>query len=110
MLKLEGQTKLEKAGEITYFEMVVKPQTVAGLQGFSTIVLPWNVARTELTIHAIEAIRDGNRVDLIRGEPFTILRRESKLEQSTIDGVRTVVLPVKGIEIGRYDPDFGNLP
>lgn len=100
VLKLEGQTRFEKDGEVTYFEMVVKPQTVAGLQGFSTIVLPWNVARTDLTVHAIEAIRDGTAIDLIKGEPFTILRRESKLEQSTIDGVRSVVLPVKGIEIG----------
>ena len=100
VLKLEGQTRFEKDGETTYFEMVVKPQTVAGLQGFSTIVLPWNVARTDLTIHAIEAIRDGKAIDLIRNEPFTILRRESKLEQSTFDGVRSVVLPVKGIEVG----------
>ncbi|MFL6738303.1 MAG: DUF3857 domain-containing protein [Sphingomicrobium sp.] len=100
VLKLEGQTRFEKDGEATYFEMVVKPQTVAGLQGFSTIVLPWNVARTDLTVHAIEAIRDGTTIDLIKGQPFTILRRESKLEQSTMDGVRSVVLPVRGIEIG----------
>lgn len=113
VLKLEGQTRLGKDGEVTYFEMVVKPQTVAGLQGFSTIVLPWNTARTDLTIHAIEAIREGSAVDLIKGQPFTILRRESKLEQSTIDGVRSVVLPIKGIEIGdtiRISATYRELP
>ena len=113
VLKLEGQTRLGKDGEVTYFEMVVKPQTMAGLQGFSTIVLPWNVARTDLTIHAIEAIRDGTAVDLIKGQQFTILRRESKLEQSTIDGVRSVVMPVKGVEVGdtiRISATYRELP
>ena len=32
VLLLEGQTKLTKDGEITYFEMGMKPQAVAGLQ------------------------------------------------------------------------------
>jgi len=113
VLLLEGQTKFTKEGEITYFEMVVKPQTVAGLQGFSTVVLPWNVARTDLTVHAIEAIRDGKPIDLIKETPFTILRRESGLEQSRIDGVRSVVLPIKGIEIGdtiRISATYRELP
>lgn len=101
VLLLEGQTKFEpKGGVSTYFEMVIKPQTVAGLQGFSTIVLPWNVARSDLTVHSIEAIRDGKSTDLTKDTPFTILRRESGLERARIDGVRSVVLPAKGVEIG----------
>lgn len=113
VLLLEGQTKFGKDGEHTYFEMVVRPQTVAGLQGFSTIVLPWNVARSDLTVHAIEAIRDGKPIDLIKDSPFTILRRESRLEQSQIDGVRSVVLPVKGVEIGdiiRISATYRDIP
>ena len=100
VLKLEGQTKFDAKGTDTYFEMVIKPQTVAGLQAFSTIALPWNVERGGLTIHAIEAIRDGKAIDLIGKDPFTILRRESKLEDSRIDGVRTVMMPAKGVELG----------
>lgn len=113
VLLLEGQTKFEPAGASTYFEMVIKPQSVAGLQGFSTIVLPWNVDRTDLTIHSIEAIRDGKSIDLTKNTPFTILRREGKLEQSRIDGVRSVVLPAKGVELGdtiRISASYRELP
>ena len=56
VLLLEGQTRFDTKGSDTYFEMVVKPQTVAGLQGFSTIALPWNIERGGMTVHAIEAI------------------------------------------------------
>ena len=76
----------------------MRPQTVAGLQGMSTVAIPWNVARSDLTVHAIEAIRDGKSIDLIENRPFTILRRESKLEASTLDEIRSVVLPVRGLE------------
>jgi transglutaminase-like putative cysteine protease len=100
ILLLDSQTKLGVDTEETYFEMVMKPQTVGGLQGLSTITLPWNVSRADLTVHAIEALRDGKSIDLIGGKPFTILRRESKLEASQIDGVRSIVLPVRGLEIG----------
>ena len=113
VLLLEGQTRFAKEGEHTYFEMVIRPQTVAGLQGFSTIVLPWNVARADLTVHAIEAIRDGKSIDLIKDAPFTILRRESRLEQAQFDGVRSVVLPVKGVEIGdtiRISATYRDIP
>ena len=99
-LLLESQTKLGVDSEETYFEMVMKPQTVGGLQGLSTITLPWNVARTDMTVHAIEALRDGKPIDLIKDKPFTILRRESKLEAAQINGVRSVVLPVRGLEMG----------
>ena len=100
VLLLEGQTRFDAKGSDTYFQMVIKPQTVAGLQGFSTIALPWNIERGGMTIHAIEAIRDGKPIDLIGKKPFTILRRESKLENSRIDGVRTVMLPARGVELG----------
>lgn len=100
VLLLEGQTRFDSTGSDTYFEMVIKPQTVAGLQGFSTISLPWDVERGGLAIHAIEAIRGDKAIDLIGTTPFTILRRESELEQSRIDGVRTVMLPARGVELG----------
>jgi hypothetical protein len=99
-LLLDGQTLMDPSGVSTYFEMVLRPQTVAGLQGFSTITLPWSVSQADLVIHAIEILRDGKSIDLIGNNPFTIIRREAGLEKSQIDGLRTVVLPAKGVELG----------
>ena len=100
ILLLQGQTKFGAKEQEHYFEMVMRPQTVAGLQEFSTVTLPWNASRASLTVHAIEAVRDGKAIDLVQGKPFTILRREGKLEKAQLDGVRSVVLPVRGIELG----------
>jgi hypothetical protein len=72
----------------------------SGRQGSGTLALPWNVARTEMTINAISIIRDGTTIDLLKDAKFTILHRENDLERARFDGTRTVVLPVRGLQIG----------
>ena len=113
VLLLEGQTKFANEGELTYFEMVIRPQTVAGLQGFSTIVLPWNVARAHLPVPPTDPIRDAQSIDHNNVAPYTLLRRECRAEQAQFDGVRSVVLPVKGVEIGdtiRISATYRDIP
>jgi transglutaminase-like putative cysteine protease len=100
VLLLNGQTRMKGSGESSYFEMVIVPQTVAGLQGSGTLTLPWNVARTNMTINAVSIIRDGTTIDLLKDAQFTVLHRENDLERARFDGTRTVVLPVKGLQIG----------
>ena len=100
VLMIATQTRFDKSGEKAFFEMVIRPQTIAGLQGSGTLILPWNVARTDLTINAVEIHRSGKIIDLLKNAEFTVLRRENNLERSTLDGLRTVVLPTKGLQIG----------
>ena len=100
VLLLNGQTRMKGNTESAYFEMAILPQTVAGLQGNGTLALPWNVARVDMTIHAISIAREGKTIDLLKDAKFTILHRENDLERSRLDGTRTVVLPVRGLQIG----------
>ena len=101
ILTLTAQTRFSPAGQTSYVEYVMLPQTVAGLQGTGTVSLPWNVARSDLTINAIQILRGTETIDLLKNADFTILRREGGLEKSArLDGVRTVVLPAKGLQIG----------
>ena len=100
ILLINGQTRMTGKGQAAYFEMAILPQTVAGLQGAGTVALPWNVARTDMTVHAISIVRDGKTIDLLDQAKFTILHRENDLERSRLDGTRTVVLPVRGLQIG----------
>jgi len=101
VLLLSGQSRFDADHYQSFVEYVMLPQTVAGLQGVGTIAIPWNVSRADLNIHAIEIRRAGQTIDLLKGANFTILRRESGLEKDArIDGIRTVVLPAKGLQVG----------
>ena len=99
-LLLGSQTRFGKDAQETYFEYAFMPQTVGGLQGAGTIALPWNISQTDMTIHTIELRRGNQAIDLLKDSEFTILRRENNLEHAKLDGVRTVVLPAKGLQLG----------
>ena len=100
MLILATQEKFRADGVDTYLEMVAVPQTAAGLQSAGTVMLPWNVERTNLTLHRVAISRGDRIIDLLKPADLLVLRRENNLEKATLDGVRTVVLPVRGLQIG----------
>ncbi len=101
MLSIKVQTKFDADRQWSHVEYVALPQTLAGLQGAGTVTLPWNVDRAGLTVNAIEIHRGGEIINLLKNADFTVLRREGGLENNALlDGVRTVVLNAKGLQIG----------
>ncbi len=99
-LLLASQTKFAKSSLDIFFEYAIAPQTVAGLQGVGTIILPWNVSQADLVINEVELRRGDRVIDLLKDAEFTVLRRENNLEHAKLDGLRTVVLPAKGLQMG----------
>lgn len=95
-----SQEYLTPSGLENTVEYVVQPQNQAGLQAIGTVAIPWNVDRTTLSIHHVDIVRDGKTIDALNREDISVIRRETKLEQSTLNGIRTVVLPVKGLQVG----------
>jgi transglutaminase-like putative cysteine protease len=95
-----AQMKFTADGSESYLEYVAVPQTTAGLQAIGTVTLPWNVERTDLTLHRIAIRRGGQTIDLLNPSELLVLRRENNLEKATLDGLRTVVLPAKGLQVG----------
>ena len=100
MLITASQQQLFATGVETYVEYAAVPKTVAGLQSIGTITLPWNVDRADMTLHRIVIKRGEKIIDLLRKEDILVLRRENNLEKATLDGIRTVVLPARGIQVG----------
>ncbi len=100
VLLINSQTHFDHDRQATYVEYVLLPQSVAGLQSTGTIAIPWNVGRTDLTINAIEIRRAGKAIDLLKNAELTVIRRENNLEKAVLDGIRTVVLPAKGLQLG----------
>ena len=97
---MSSQQSFTKDGQETYLEYVAVPHTAAGLQSIGTITFPWNVERTDLTLHRIALRRGTETIDLLKGADLLVLRRENNLEKAMLDGLRTVVLPAKGLQVG----------
>jgi transglutaminase-like putative cysteine protease len=95
-----AQERLTATGVENYVEYVVQPLNQAGLQGLGNVTIPWNVDRTNLTLNGVSIERDGKTIDALKRDDITILQRETKLEQSMFTGIRTLVMPVRGLQVG----------
>ena len=100
MLLSSSQEKIRSDGLEQYVRYAAIPQTTAGLQALGNITVPWNSERTNLTLHKVSIRRDASTIDLLKANEFTVLRRESNLEKAIFDGIRTVVIPAKGLQVG----------
>ena len=84
-----------------YTELTFLIQNAQGLQGLGNITLPWQPDQSDLVIHKVQIIRNGQVIDqLAGGHPFTVLRRENGLESATLDGVLTAVMQPEGLAVG----------
>jgi hypothetical protein len=95
-----SQEFLTPTGLENYVEYVVEPLNQAGLQAIGNVTIPWNVNRTDLTLHHVTIERDGKTIDALNRDDVSVLQRETRLEQSTLTGVRTVVMPIRGLQVG----------
>lgn len=76
-------------------------QTPAGLAMAGTITIPWQPDQSDLIVHRLHILRDGEIIDPIAaGQRFTVLRRENNLENATLDGVLTAVIQPEGLAVG----------
>ncbi|HYC73619.1 tetratricopeptide repeat protein [Brevundimonas sp.] len=96
----EQQFRFDEAGTHTYIRTraaVLAPQALAG---FGTVALPWNPASQDVTVHTLDIIRGGERIDALAGKEFAILRREANLEAAIVDGVLTATLQLDDLRVG----------
>ncbi len=99
-LLINSQSLVNGRDVDTYVEYIVVPQSLAGLQGSGTVAIPWNTDRADLVVNAIEILRGSQTIDLLKDASFTVVRREQNLAEGSLDGVRTVVLPTSGLQVG----------
>lgn len=99
-LLTSSQEYLSPTGLENFVEYAVLPLNQAGLQAIGNVQVPWNVNKTDFTLNRVTIERDGKSIDALRQGDVSVIRRETKLEQSTLTGLRTVVLPVRGLQVG----------
>lgn len=94
----------------SFFDYAVRISSAEQLEESGTISLSWQPERADLVIHRMTIMRDGKLIDLIAaGQKPTVIRREERLEENSIDGTLTATLPVEGLRVGdilRYAVTF----
>lgn len=100
-LLLQVQTRLDDEGDKSFFESAFRILSPQGLSVVAGIAPSWNPETETLTLHRFNVIRDGQTIDLLQGgKKVTVLRRETRLEQATLDGSLTATLQPEGLKVG----------
>jgi hypothetical protein len=95
------QLSLDPDGWTEFHEIQAKVQTDGGLQALGAIPFQWSPWSDTLTFHSARIVRDGQSIDILpRDGAFTVLRRETGLEQAMLTGVLTAVLQPEGLQVG----------
>lgn len=98
---LDLQTLLDGDSSVAYFDGLLAIANQEALNKLGTISIDWQPAHGDLIVHEMAIVRGKERIDLLQGGPgFSVLRREAKLEQMTLDGRLTAIMPAQGLRIG----------
>lgn len=101
LLLRDLQVKFTPDDQQSYLELAAKVLTPQGLQALGQLAPVWDPNTDELIIHKVHIIRDGKVIDVLAGgKTFTVLRRETKLEQATLDGTLTAELQIEDLRVG----------
>lgn len=100
MLLISSQEKLSPRGLENFVEYAAIAQNLAGLHALGNVTFPWNAERTDFRFHRIEIVRGKSVISLLKPDQWLVLRRENNLEKAMLDGVRTVIFPVRGLRVG----------
>ena len=100
VLLQDQQAMLEPGHQSLYSETAFKVQTPPGLSA-GNLSFSWRPDTDVLTVHKLQ-IRRGNQVIdvLASGQTFTVVRRESNLENAVLDGVLTANIQPEGLQVG----------
>lgn len=100
-LLLHDQQDDLQPGRITrYLETVFKVQTPQGLPA-GAVSFAWNPDIQVATVHKLQIRRGKQVIDVLAsGQSFTILRRETNLENAMLDGQLTASIQPEGLQVG----------
>ena len=95
------QWRFDDAGSHAFARSMVRLASPEALASAGNIGLQWHPATQTITVHRLVIHRGSEVIDVAAGEPrFTVIRRESGLEQSIVDGLLTATLQIPDLRVG----------
>jgi lipoprotein NlpI/transglutaminase-like putative cysteine protease len=97
----DEQTLVGSAANTSRFVRVVRHiNDVSGLQDGARFEVLFDPSYQRLTFHDIDLIRNGAKIDSLKPQNLSLLRREGRLEQSQYDGKVTASAVIAGAQVG----------
>lgn len=101
LLLEDHQTRFDPAGDTFYSRSTVKIAKPEGLAGIKSISVIWHPDTESITFHSLRILRDGKTIDLLANPAdMLVLRRETNLEQASLDGRITASRQIDGLQTG----------
>lgn len=100
VLLRDEQDDLQPGHVTNYVESVYKLQTAQGLPA-GAVSFAWDPATQSATVHKLQIRRGGQVIDVLAGgQTFTVVRRETNLENAVLDGQLTASIQPEGLQVG----------
>ena len=99
ILLVDEQVDLSRGTVARFAESALVVQTAAGLSA-GNVAIGWRPDVDTLTIHALTLRRGAKTIDVLATQKFTVIRRETNLENAMLDGRLTATLQIEGVEVG----------
>jgi len=100
VLLRDEQYDLRPARQSRYFESVYRINKPEGLSA-GQVALSWNPDIEAVTVHRLVIRRGDKTIDVLAGgQTFTVVRRETNLENAVLDGELTATLQPEGLQVG----------
>jgi transglutaminase-like putative cysteine protease len=97
----DHQTRFDPAGDAYYARRAIKIFKPAGLVGVKSVSVIWSPESETMIFHTLSIIRDGKIIDLLADrKAMLVLRRETNLEQASLDGRITASRQIDGLQVG----------
>lgn len=98
---IDEQVQVDGDKVTAYIDTTMTISSPEILNQRGTLSVPWQPSHGDLTFHRIDIIRGGHVIDALRaGSDFTVLRREARLEQLSVDGLLTAVKHIEDLQVG----------
>lgn len=100
LLLRDEQIDLQPGKVTRYFESVFKVQTPQGLSA-GAVSFAWNPDTQTPVVHKLQIRRGTQVIDVLgSGQTFTVMRRETNLENAVLDGQLTASIQPEGLQVG----------
>jgi transglutaminase-like putative cysteine protease len=97
----DHQSRLDPAGDAFYNRSVVKILKPEGLTEVKSLGVIWSPDTETITFHTLNIIRGDKVIDLLADhKAMLVLRRETNLEQASLDGRITASRQIDGLQTG----------
>jgi hypothetical protein len=99
LISADQQVRVTDRGQEEYQATKLALLTPEALAAGS-LTMTWSPANEEIIVHRLAIMRDGQTMDVLATQKFTVIQRENNLEQSALDGNLTATLQIAGLQVG----------